>query len=530
METEDFINLPASSISRSGSENNELHEPGEVDSSDGVHDKTSDGVHEKKGTSMETDGEKDGFRSTSTLPVSFELTEGAAASEKITCISSVAHAENGLLAVEDEISLTNNKRDETLVSNREIDASPMSGVKRPRLSDDEKQASVRVIYNSLSRDSKRKLEELLQQWSRWHAQICSSSYDSNEVLESGEETYFPALCVGVDKPSAVTYWVDNQISNQPRKEFIPLDGNSVPLYDRGYSLALTSADGSSNLDGGLDMLETSRCFNCGSYSHALKECPKPRDNVTINNARKQHKTRRNQHTSSRNLTRYYESSPGGKYDGLRPGVLDSETQKLLGLGELDPPPWFNRMREIGYPPGYLDPDDDDQPSGITIFADEATKEETEEGEILELSVAEPSRKMSVKFPGINAPIPENADERLWAAGSSSYNVSRHGSYRGYNHSSENLSRRHYHQQRWSSDFEDDGPPGVDLGSRPSNHSHRYGGYDSSYSSPSARSSPSIPRSPSYGRSLSDRGRRNTLVQDGSSNYGQYGTAHSSSPR
>ncbi|CAA3026799.1 zinc finger CCHC domain-containing 8-like [Olea europaea subsp. europaea] len=340
IKTEDFINLPASSISRSGTENNGLQQSGcessEIDSlpvnskvKDGINEETSDGVHEKKGTSMEIDGEKDRFGSTSTLPVSFELTEAFAAPEKITCISSVARAENGYLADEDETSFNNHKRDVTLVSDRGVDASSISGVKRPRLSDDDKQASVRVIYNSLTRESKRKLEELLQQWSWSHAQICSSS---NEVLESGEETYFPALCVGVDKPSAVTFWVDNQISNQQSDVFIPLDGNSVPLYDRGYSSALTSTDGSINLDGGLEMLDNSRCFNCSSYSHALKECPKPRDNVTINNARKQHKTRRNQNTSSRNPTRYFHSSPGGKYDGLRPGVLDYETRKLLGLG------------------------------------------------------------------------------------------------------------------------------------------------------------------------------------------------------
>jgi zinc finger CCHC domain-containing protein 8 len=23
------------------------------------------------------------------------------------------------------------------------------------------------------------------------------------------------------------------------------------------------------------------------------------------------------------------------------------------MQELDPPPWLNRMRELGYPPGYL---------------------------------------------------------------------------------------------------------------------------------------------------------------------------------
>lgn len=81
----------------------------------------------------------------------------------------------------------------------------------------------------------------------------------------------------------------------------------------------------------LEVVEGSRCFNCGSYNHALKDCPKPRDNIAVNNARKQHKSRRNQNPSSRNPTRYYQNSPGGKYDGLKPGTLDSETRQLLGL-------------------------------------------------------------------------------------------------------------------------------------------------------------------------------------------------------
>jgi len=78
--------------------------------------------------------------------------------------------------------------------------------------------------------------------------------------------------------------------------------------------------------------DAARCYNCASYNHSLKECPKPRDNAAVNNARKQHKFKRNQNSSSRNPTRYYQSSSGGKYDGLKPGSLDTETQKLLGLG------------------------------------------------------------------------------------------------------------------------------------------------------------------------------------------------------
>lgn len=79
--------------------------------------------------------------------------------------------------------------------------------------------------------------------------------------------------------------------------------------------------------------EASRCFNCGSYSHSLKQCPKPRNNVAVNNARKQHqKSKRNQSAASRNATRYYQNSQGGKYDDLKPGVLGAETRQLLGLG------------------------------------------------------------------------------------------------------------------------------------------------------------------------------------------------------
>ncbi|THF97435.1 hypothetical protein TEA_009103 [Camellia sinensis var. sinensis] len=457
---------------------------------------------------------------------------------------------------EDGSPITSYKRDGSPVSNS------ISGVKKARMTADEQQPSVRVVYNSLTRGSKRKLEQLLQQWSEWHAQHFSSSHVSIEVPESGEETYFPALHVGLDNPSAVSvpvltigffsslkydsFWMDNQPMNQQNnKEFITLDSKSVPLYDRGYSFGLTLTDGSNKLEGGLEIIDASRCFNCGSYNHSLKECPKPRDNVAVNNARNKLKSKRNPNVGSRNPTRYYQDSPRGKYDGLKPGVLDAETRQLLGLGELDPPPWLNRMRELGYPPGYLvsylpacalsgnlenlstsaqcplpvvysvllvshalrnssNHDNEDQPSGIKIFGDEETKEETEDGEILDTDYPELPKKKSIEFPGINAPIPENADERRWTDGPSNR------SHRRSNYSSESVSRGQYHEQRRSRDFRDEGPPGCDPGynATSSIFSPRYGGYDSIYSSHShsARGNISKPRSPTFGRSLSDRGR------------------------
>lgn len=57
------------------------------------------------------------------------------------------------------------------------------------------------------RASKQKLESLLQQWSEWEAEQsylpCQSDQDQEPALETGEDTYFPALRVGLQKTSSV---------------------------------------------------------------------------------------------------------------------------------------------------------------------------------------------------------------------------------------------------------------------------------------------------------------------------------------
>ncbi|XP_054815594.1 uncharacterized protein LOC129315677 isoform X3 [Prosopis cineraria] len=436
----------------------------------------------------------------SALQVNFELTETVIVSEEPKCSSPGAIGENGFQALRDGSPNT----------------SSQVGAKRARVTIDERQPSVHVVYNSLTRASKRKLEGLLQQWSEWHAQHVSLSKDPDEVFECGEETFFPALQIGMEKAPAVSFWMDNQTTKE-QKCFTPVDGNSVPLYDRGYALGLTSADGASNVDGGLEIIgDAPRCFNCGAYDHSLRECPRPRDTAAVNVARKQHKSKKNQNPASRNPTRYYQNPPPGKYDGLRPGALDTETRQLLGLGVLDPPPWLNRMREIGYPPGYLDVDDENQPSGITIYGEEEIREQ-EDGEIMEADYSKSKTKMTVEFPGINAPIPENADERLWAAGPSSSDTFRNRpQHRSSNSSTDYVSRGYYRERKSSMDFRDDGPPGdPGYGSSMYSFHPRYSKYDDEYNT----------GSPTLGRSQSERSWRSPLRDEGSSNPSSFSSFH-----
>lgn len=378
-----------------------------------------------------------------------------------------------------------------------IDESSLTGAKRARMTYVDKQPSVRVIYSSLTRESKRKLMELMQHWSEWQAQCqSSSSVSPEEALEYGEEIYFPALHVGSQMSTTVSFWLDNQARNVDVKE---MDSDLVPLYNREYTLGSTSVDGSTNRKG-TETLEASRCFNCGSYSHSLKECSKPRDNAAISNARKQHNSKRNPAAGTRGPSRYYQKAPG-KFDDLRAGVLGPETRECLGIGEYDPPPWLHRMREMGYPPGYLDViEDEDQPSGITIYADEKIQEDYEDGELPERGEPEPpERRMTVEFPGINAPIPENADYRRWATPPTGYSGSMSFKSRSHTRSSRlsESHRGHYHDERWSADQRDDGPPGSKHGlpSSMAGYSPRYSPYDQN----------PIPRSPSQGRSISESG-------------------------
>lgn len=134
-------------------------------------------------------------------------------------------------------------------------------------------------------------------------------------------------------------------------------------------------------------------------------------------------------------------------------------------------------------------------SGITIFGDEMeeTQEEieSEDGEILEKATPpEPQMKMTVEFPGINAPLPENADEWLWdAAAAPSHRSSRSNNNRWQ----QRTGRGH--------DYRDD----DQLGFEPSSYPPRYGSRsDYGYGSKDPRSRS---RSPIMERSLTERSKR-----------------------
>lgn len=126
-----------------------------------------------------------------------------------------------------------------------------------------------------------------------------------------------------------------------------------------------------------------------------------------------------------------------------------------------------------------------------------TKEdiESEDGEILEkASPPEPQMIKTVEFPGINAPLPENADEWLWEA-------------TPYKSSSSSRSGRWQQRTSRGHDYRDDGSLGVESSSYPPRYGSRN---DYGYESKDYRSRS---RSPGVDRYVSERSKKDYSSYD-----------------
>ncbi|CAI5476003.1 unnamed protein product [Closterium sp. Yama58-4] len=110
---------------------------------------------------------------------------------------------------------------------------------------------------------------------------------------------------------------------------------------------------SSRTEEALKLKSAARCFNCGSYTHALRECQRPRDHAAVAAARAEHAGAKGQGGKSGNSaageggvgnSRYYGfgGAGGGKgrgggsmeerFEGLVPGVLSAELRAAMGIG------------------------------------------------------------------------------------------------------------------------------------------------------------------------------------------------------
>ncbi|XP_071446629.1 zinc finger CCHC domain-containing protein 8 homolog [Hetaerina americana] len=184
-----------------------------------------------------------------------------------------------------------------------------------------------------------------------------------------------------------------------------LDHPSVPTYSQCYTDVLKAKEGE-DIDDSKEKTGPgiSVCFNCAG-NHVLSDCPKPRDHAAIGKNRRIYMARRNAGSTPKSNVRYHLDEEQ-RFAHLMPGKLSEELCDALGLEGDELPLHIYKMRQIGYPPGWLE-NARVSYSGISLFGstgEEVAHPEDEDGEIIAVGSRDKydSNKI-IEFPGFNVP-------------------------------------------------------------------------------------------------------------------------------
>ncbi|XP_026542616.1 zinc finger CCHC domain-containing protein 8 isoform X7 [Notechis scutatus] len=187
------------------------------------------------------------------------------------------------------------------------------------------------------------------------------------------------------------------------------DGWEIPKYQQVFTQILS-------LDGQEIQVKSksrpkSHCFNCGSEDHQMKDCPQPRNSARINEKRKAFMEACGETGSPNFQQRYHADEVEERFGRFKPGIISEELQDALGVTEKTLPPFIYRMRQLGYPPGWLK-EAEMEKSGLTLYDGKASpsSEAEEESHQQNPRVTYDLSKL-INYPGFNMSTPSGvADE------------------------------------------------------------------------------------------------------------------------
>ncbi|XP_056103339.1 zinc finger CCHC domain-containing protein 8-like isoform X1 [Rhinichthys klamathensis goyatoka] len=148
------------------------------------------------------------------------------------------------------------------------------------------------------------------------------------------------------------------------------------------------------------------CFNCCSEDHQLRDCPKPKDMARINEKRKEFSQ-----NSSPSNQRYHAEEVEERFAKYKPGIMSEDLLDALGITVNTLPPFIYRMRELGYPPGWLK-EAEMENSGLILYDGSNDEDENHPSQNTSYDVSK-----LVDFPGFNVSTPPNIRDDYRSFGS-----------------------------------------------------------------------------------------------------------------
>uniref|UniRef100_A0A2K5NGL3 Zinc finger CCHC-type containing 8 n=1 Tax=Cercocebus atys TaxID=9531 RepID=A0A2K5NGL3_CERAT len=144
---------------------------------------------------------------------------------------------------------------------------------------------------------------------------------------------------------------------------------------------------------------------------------RPRNAARISEKRKEYMDACGEANSQNFQQRYHAEEVEERFGRFKPGVISEELQDALGVTDKSLPPFIYRMRQLGYPPGWLK-EAELENSGLALYdGKDSTDGETEIGEIQQNKSVTYDLSKLVNYPGFNISTPRGIPDEWRIFGS-----------------------------------------------------------------------------------------------------------------
>ncbi|XP_041344647.1 zinc finger CCHC domain-containing protein 8 isoform X3 [Pyrgilauda ruficollis] len=147
----------------------------------------------------------------------------------------------------------------------------------------------------------------------------------------------------------------------------------------------------------------------------MKDCPKPRNAARINEKRKEFLEACGDSSNQNFQQRYHAEEVEERFGKFKPGVISGVLQDALGVTDKSLPPFIYRMRQLGYPPGWLK-EAEMEHSGLALYDGKGEVEAEDEGSPQPKRITYDVSKL-VNYPGFNISTPSGIPDEWQMFGS-----------------------------------------------------------------------------------------------------------------
>ncbi|XP_040299897.1 zinc finger CCHC domain-containing protein 8 isoform X2 [Herpailurus yagouaroundi] len=148
-----------------------------------------------------------------------------------------------------------------------------------------------------------------------------------------------------------------------------------------------------------------------------KEAFSPRNAARISEKRKAYLDACSETNSQNFQQRYHAEEVEERFGRFKPGVISEELQDALGVTDKSLPPFIYRMRQLGYPPGWLK-EAELEGSGLALYdGKDGADGETEAGEAQQNKSVTYDLSKLVNYPGFNISTPRGIPDEWRMFGS-----------------------------------------------------------------------------------------------------------------